>query len=398
MKPISGKASFSVLLGAAFLMATSSIGPGFMLQTAAFTGQLKADFAFAIVVSVIFSIIAQLNVWTIIAVSKMRGQDISNKVLPGLGYFVAFLIALGGLAFNIGNIGGASMGLNIVFGFDTTVGAALSGILGILLFTSKKMGGVLDNTAKILGTVMLILIGYVAISTNPPVGQAVTHAVFPDQTPWLATITLIGGTVGGYITFSGGHRLIDAGITGQEHLQDVRRSAFLGMTVDAIVRILLFLAVLGVVTMGFALDPKDPAGSAFLLGAGEIGHKIFGVVFFCAAITSVVGAAYTSVSFLKTLLPVVERNEKLTIMAFIFVSTMILIFLGKPATLLIFAGSVNGLILPITLAVMLIATKKKSIVGDYKHNPVLFYLGWVVVLVTAYIGVTSLEGIKKLLG
>ena len=105
MKPIAGKASFSVLLGAAFLMATSSIGPGFMLQTAAFTNDLKADFAFAIVVSVIFSIIAQLNVWTIIGVSKMRGQDIANKVLPGLGYFVAFLISLGGLAFNIGNIG-----------------------------------------------------------------------------------------------------------------------------------------------------------------------------------------------------------------------------------------------------------------------------------------------------
>ena len=167
MKPITGKASLSVLLGAAFLMATSSIGPGFMLQTAAFTGQLKADFAFAIVVSVIFSIIAQLNVWTIIGISQMRGQDIANKVLPGLGYFVAFLISLGGLAFNIGNIGGASMGLNIVFGIDTTTAAAISGILGILLFASPKMGGVLDNTAKVLGTVMLVLIGYVAFSTIP---------------------------------------------------------------------------------------------------------------------------------------------------------------------------------------------------------------------------------------
>ena len=39
----------------------------------------------------------------------MRGQDIANKVLPGLGYIVAFLISLGGLAFNIGNIGGASI-------------------------------------------------------------------------------------------------------------------------------------------------------------------------------------------------------------------------------------------------------------------------------------------------
>ena len=223
------------------------------------------------------------------------------------------------------------------------------------------MGGVLDNTAKVLGTVMLVLIGYVAFSTNPPIAEAATHALVPTNYPWLATITLIGGTVGGYITFSGGHRLIDAGITGREHLKDVRRSAF-------------------------------------LLGAGEIGHKLFGIVFFCAALTSVVGAAYTSVSFLKTLFKVVERYEKLTIMAFIFVSTCILIFIGKPATLLIVAGSVNGLILPVTLAVMLLATRKTNIVGDYKHNPVLFYTGWIVVLVTAYIGVTSLQGIAKLLG
>ena len=172
----------------------------------------------------------------------------------------------------------------------------------------------------------------------------------------------------------------------------------MGMSVDALVRVLLFLAVLGVVSMGFVLDPKDPAGSAFLLGAGEVGHKLFGIVFFCAALTSVVGAAYTSVSFLKTLFKVVEKNEKLTIMAFIFISTCILIFIGKPASLLILAGSVNGLILPVTLAVMLFATHKSEIVGAYKHNKLLYYTGWIVVLVTAYIGVTSLKGIAKLLG
>lgn len=49
---------------------------------------------------------------------------------------------------------------------------------------------------------MLVLIGYVAFSTNPPVAEATTHAFVPTNYPWLATITLIGGTVGGYITFS----------------------------------------------------------------------------------------------------------------------------------------------------------------------------------------------------
>ena len=41
----------SVLIGAAFLMATSAIGPGFLTQTAVFTDKLKAAFAFAILVS-----------------------------------------------------------------------------------------------------------------------------------------------------------------------------------------------------------------------------------------------------------------------------------------------------------------------------------------------------------
>ena len=65
---------------------------------------------------------------------------------------------------------------------------------------------------------------------------------------------------------------------------------------------------------------------------------------------------------------------------------------------MILAGSVNGLILPVTLAVMLVATHKSEIVGTYKHNKLLYYTGWIVVLVTSYIGVTSLKGIAKLLG
>ena len=67
----------------------------------------------------------------------MRGQDIANKVLPGLGYFIAFMVALGGLAFNIGNVGGGALGLNVLFGIPTTVGTFIAGIIGILIFLSK---------------------------------------------------------------------------------------------------------------------------------------------------------------------------------------------------------------------------------------------------------------------
>lgn len=390
------KNNLSVLLGAAFLMATSAIGPGFMTQTAVFTKDMGATFGFVILASVIMSFVAQLNVWRVLAVSKMRGQDIANKVLPGLGYFITFLVCLGGLAFNIGNVGGAALGFQVLFDLNLKIAALVSGALGVIIFSFKSASKLMDKLTQILGAMMILLIGYVAFSTNPPVGTAVKETFIPSSINLIAIITLIGGTVGGYIMFSGGHRLIDAGIVGEENLPQVDKSAILGMSVATIVRIFLFLAVLGVVSLGNQLGAENPAADAFKIAAGTVGYKIFGLVFLAAALTSIVGAAYTSVSFLKTFFKVVKDYENLFIIAFIVVSTLILIFLGKPAKLLVLAGSLNGLILPITLAITLIASKKQDIVGKYKHSNVLFFLGWIVVLVAAYIGVKSLSKLAEL--
>ena len=390
------KNNLSVLLGAAFLMATSAIGPGFMTQTAVFTKDMGATFGFVILASVIMSFVAQLNVWRVLAVSKMRGQDIANKVLPGLGYFITFLVCLGGLAFNIGNVGGAALGFQVLFDLDLKIAALVSGALGVIIFSFKSASKLMDKLTQILGAMMILLIGYVAFSTNPPVGTAIKETFVPSSINLIAIITLIGGTVGGYIMFSGGHRLIDAGIVGEENLPQVDKSAILGMSVATIVRIFLFLAVLGVVSLGNQLDAGNPAADAFKIAAGTVGYKIFGLVFLAAALTSIVGAAYTSVSFLKTFFKVVKDYENLFRIAFIVVSTLILIFLGKPAKLLVLAGSLNGLILPITLAITLIASKKQDIVGKYKHSNVLFFLGWIVVLVAVYIGVNSLSKLAEL--
>lgn len=388
--------NISVLLGAAFLMATSAIGPGFMTQTAKFTKDIGATFAFVIAISVIMSFIAQLNVWRVLAVSKKRGQDLANNVFPGLGYFITFLVCLGGLAFNIGNVGGAALGFQVLFDLDLRLGALISGALGVIIFISKSGSKIMDKMTQILGAMMILLIGYVAFITNPPVALAAKETFIPSNVNFIAIITLIGGTVGGYIIFSGGHRLIDAGIVGEENLEQVNKSAMLGIGVATIVRIFLFLAVLGVVALGHSLDPANPAADAFKIAAGTMGYKIFGLVFLAAALTSIVGAAYTSVSFLKTLFKIVEKYENIFIILFIISSTLILIFLGRPAKLLVLAGSLNGLILPITLAIALIASKKKSIVGEYKHSHILYILGWAVVLFTAYIGINSLKSLLTL--
>ena len=126
------KRSLSVSLGAAFLMATSAIGPGFLTQTSQFTAKYLSSFAFVIVCVIIMDMIAQTNVWSIVGVSGLRGQEIANKVLPGLGYLLVVLVVLGGLAFNIGNVGGVSLGFNAMIGIPEKAGVIIGGavILG----------------------------------------------------------------------------------------------------------------------------------------------------------------------------------------------------------------------------------------------------------------------------
>lgn len=388
---------FSVLMGAAFLMATSSIGPGFLTQTTVFTEQLLASFGFVILTSIILDIGSQLNVWRVIGISGKRGQDVANMVLPGLGYVVAALIVMGGLGFNIGNIAGAGMGFSVIFGMDTVTGAAISAVIAVSIFVFKEAGVLMDKFTQAAGVVMIVLTLYVAVSSAPPVCEAVMKTFVPDVIDPLAIVTLVGGTVGGYITFSGGHRLVDAGVVGKEALPQITRSSVTGVCLTGVMRVFLFLATLGVVASGLQLDPSNPPASVFKLAVGDIGYKVFGVVMWSAAISSVIGAAYTSVSFIRTFSPKIENNYRWFVIAFIVFSTVVFAFVGQPVKTLILVGTLNGLILPVTLLVMIIAAHKKSIVGDYKHPVWMSIFGVIVVIMTAYMGVlTIMKQLPKL--
>ena len=97
--------------------------------------------------------------------------------------------------------------------------------------------------------------------------------------------------------------------------------------------------------------------------------------------------------------PFIMENEKWFVIGFIAVSTVIMTLLGQPATLLVLAGSVNGLILPITLLVILLASRRKDNVGEnYKHPTVLIVLGVCVVLLTGYSGIKALPKILTIFG
>ena len=372
-------------------MATSAIGPGFLIQTTKFTADLFASFGFVILISLLLDIGAQVNIWRIITVSNSRAQDIANKLLPGLGIGLACLIAFGGLVFNIGNIAGCGLGMNAMASIPVKTGAIISCVISLGIFWYKEAGNLMDGFTKALGILMIGLTLYIAIISHPPMAEALYRTVWPEKIDVLKIVTLVGGTVGGYISFAGAHRLLDANISGPSSLPEVTKSSVSGIVITSVMRFILFFAALGVVWHGAKLDAGNPAGSVFKIAAGEIGYKFFGVVMWCAAITSVVGASYTSVSFFKTLHPVVNKYYRIIISLFIIFSTIIFCLVGNPVGLLIIAGAVNGLILPLALAVILTAASKKKIVGNYRHPLWMQIAGWLVVLLMSWMGFITIR-------
>jgi Mn2+/Fe2+ NRAMP family transporter len=378
------------LLGAAFLMATSAIGPGFLTQTVVFTAQLGASFGFAVLASVLIDLAAQLNIWRVVVAARRPAQQVANDTVPGLGHLLSVLVALGGLAFNIGNVAGAGLGLAALLGTPVKIGATASAAAAVGLFLFREAGRVMDRFAQVMGGVMIVLACAVAIAAHPPLGTAVLRSIAPVHVDPLAIVTIVGGTVGGYITFAGAHRLLDAGVAGPGAVAAATRSAGAGIGVASLMRVILFLAALGVVSQGDTLDPANPPAAVFRLAAGEVGYRLFGAVMWAAAMTSIVGSAYTSVSFLYTLRRGWERHRAALTIGFIAASALAFVIVGRPVGVLVAVGALNGLILPLALGAMLIASRRPLLLHGYRHPTWLTAAGAAVAAVMAVLGVSTL--------
>ncbi|ANV26540.1 MULTISPECIES: NRAMP family divalent metal transporter [Agrobacterium] len=393
------------LLSAMFLMSMSAVGPGFITQTANFTVKLGAAFAFAIVISVLIDFVVQANIWRIVTITRMRAPAIANAAIPGSGYLLAILVIIGGLFFNIGNIGGAGLGFNAMIDLDPKIGGAIGALAAIGIFLSRRAGIAMDRVVFVAAFVKLALIVYAAYVSGPPVAEAFRQTFLPDTIDFVTITTIVGGTVGGYITYAGAHRLLDKGMVGIENINAVNRAALSGIAITGVLRYVLFLAILGVVASGVVIDlsgkAANPAGQAFHAAAGNIGYRLFGAVFLASAMTSIIGAAYTSVSFLTAFKPdITERQRNLATVGFIAISLIAYVIITTPpAAMLVFVGGLNGLVLPIGLSIFMYAAwKRTDLMHGYHYPRWLLVLGVLTCALTWYMAYKSAGAIFALLG
>ena len=293
---------------------------------------------------------------------------------------------------------GTGLGANAMLGVDPTLSGVLSAVLAVVIFSVKQAGMALDRVVVLLGVVLIALMLYVALASNPPVGTALKNTVWPDEVNFLVITTLIGGSVGGYITYAGAHRLLDSGGVGQEHVRAITSNSIISILITGVMRALLFLAIFGVVASGVHLTGSNMAADAFKAAAGAVGERLFGMALWAAALTSVIGCSFTSISFVTRSTTSVEKRQWLTVL-FIAVCTAIFAVIGQsPQSLLIIAGALNGMILPIGLGILLwVAWRRRDLLEGYAYPVWMLLIGGLAWVMTLYIAGSSIGGLSELI-
>ena len=142
---------------------------------------------------------------------------------------------------------------------------------------------------------------------------------------------------------------------------------------------------------GAVLDPQSQAASAFQQAAGQVGLRVFGLVLWAASITSVIGASYTTVTFVTSRTRTSERTRTILVVAFIAITATVFLLIGTaPVTLLVFAGAFNGLLLPVGIGVILwVAWRRTDLLNGYSYPRGLLSIGGLAWLLTLFLALKS---------
>lgn len=394
----SSRVAFSATLGAALVTATTQVGPGFTTQSALFGAQLLGAFFICVIVALFLDILTQANVYRIVCHTGKHGQEIAAAIHPAVGYGLTTIVVFGVCVFQFSNVSGTGLGMSALFGTIAEVSTVLCGLIAMAVFLSRSANKIINILAQVLGAVLILMALVLVFIAQPPLKEIPVQMAQADVSSLLLpTITILGSVCGGYGAYIGSHRLLDSGVSGSENYYLYKRTQALGTTTVYVLRVLLVLVTFGAVMHGASIDMSNPAPSSYQAVAGMFGYRLYGAVILAAGTTTILGAAAIFLSFTKTYFRWIQEHERLTSIIFIGICTIVDVFLGQPVNLVVAAGSINTLVLPFTMLVMLIASHSKRIMGeDYKH-PVWMTAGAAAVFVlSAYLSTKNLPNLLAL--
>ncbi len=386
-------------IGPGVLIAAAFIGPG----TVTACTLAGVGFGYALLWAMLLSIIATVVLQEMSARLGIITQNgladaIKNELkTPWLRMLligiVLAAIVIGNAAYEAGNIGGATLGMEALFGEEYS--AFYPFVIGGLAFILLYMGSYKAMEKVFVTLVLIMSLSFLltAIITKPNILEIVKGMFVPSVPDGsiLMIIALVGTTVVPYNLFLHAS-LVSEKWKSKEDLQTARKDTIISIALGGMVSMAIVIAataipgkeVTNVMDLAKGLEPLYGNSAKYFMGIGLFAAGV------TSAITAPLAAAYVASSCFGWNSGLKDLKFRIVWMIILGLGIFFLSFGIKPIEIIKFAQVANGILLPVIAIFLLWIVNKSSVMGKYRNTKTQNILGLVIIVLAVVLGVKSI--------
>ena len=387
-------------MGPGILVAAAFVGPG-TLTVCTLAG---VRFGYALIWAVLVSVLATMTLQGMagrVGVVTQKGlarviKDELNVPWVRNSVIVVILAAIliGNAAYEAGNIGGATLGLQQLIQNEQFAPfyPFFLGTLAFLLLwfgTYKTLEKVFMGLVGIMGASFVIC----AIITKPSLNEVFKGAFIPrlPNDSLLTVMALVGTTVVPYNLFLHAS-LVQEKWKSSRDLSAMKWDAIISIALGGLVSAAILITasaapiqdIANAGDMAKGLEPLFGKLASFFMAIGLLAAGI------TSAITAPLAAAFVASSCFGWKGGMQDKKFKWVWAGVLFFGVFFLSFDIKPIEVIQFAQVANGILLPVMAMLLLWMVNKKSVMGEFRNTLIQNVLGIAIIGFTIFLGVKSI--------
>ena len=393
-------------LGPGPLIAAAFIGPGTVTLCTLAGVKFGMSLLWTLLIAVLASITLQSMAVKIGIIGKKSitealKDEISNPVIKYIIITLIFMtILIGNTAYEAGNISGAVMGLETLFGqikidfkdFSLNIHAIIIGLLaGALLWIGKYR--IIERCLIGLVIIMSISFLFTAIATRPSL-LSVLSGLLSFKAPagsLLTIIGLVGTTIVPYNLFLHAE-LVKEKWNDKGDLKFALKDLIIALGLGGLISLSIVITASSI----NATDINTVGDLALGLESvfGTFSRQFLAIGLFAAGITSTITAPLAAAYVVCGCFGL-STNLQSNYFKFIWLSIILFgVFFSatglKLITIIQFAQITNGILLPIMVGLLLWMMNKSSLLGNFKNNNLQNAIGFIIIVVSLFLSLRTL--------
>ncbi|MCK0159705.1 Nramp family divalent metal transporter [Allomuricauda sp. F6463D] len=394
-------------IGPGVLVAAAFVGPGTITMCTLAGAKFGYALIWALLISIIATIVLQGMAGRIGLVTQNGLVDVVRTELqtPWVRNVVIAVvlgaILVGNAAYEAGNIGGATLGLEQLLP-QKQLKSFLPAIVGAVIFLLLWF-----SNYKVLEKIFVALVGIMGVSfvicaiiTKPSI-TGILKGMFVPRLPedsLLTVIALVGTTVVPYNLFLHAS-LVKEKWNSIKDLKAVNWDTTVSLALGGLVSIAILITASAApisdinhaLDMAKALEPLFGKMAVYFMAIGLLAAGI------TSAITAPLAAAYVASSCFGWKGGMQSKKFKMVWFLVLLCGVLFLSFDIKPIEVILFAQVANGILLPVMALLLLWIVNKKSVMGKNRNTTLQNIFGVAIVLFAVFLGAKSIFKVIGLL-